>query len=62
MSIAPASRTAAARFGVAGELFSFLWANKKWWLAPIVGGAFILGALILLANSSAIVPWVFSLF
>jgi hypothetical protein len=62
MSIVPLPRTTAARFGAAAELFSFLWANKKWWLAPMVGGIFILGALILLANSSAIAPWVFSLF
>ena len=45
-----------------GDFISFLWANKKWWLAPMVGGLFIVGVVIILTNSSAIVPWVFSLF
>jgi len=45
-----------------GDFISVLWANKKWWLAPMVGGLFIVGVVIILTNSSAIVPWVFSLF
>jgi len=28
-------RTTGQRFGIAGELFSFFWSNKRWWMTPI---------------------------
>jgi len=55
-------RVAARRFGIAGELFSFLWSNKRWWMLPMVGVLFLFGALLILAQSSAIAPFIYTLF
>ncbi len=49
-------------FGIAGELLSFFWSNKRWWLLPIILTLFILGALIVVAQSSAIAPFIYTLF
>lgn len=55
-------RVAVRRFGIAGELFSFFWSNKRWWLLPMVGVLFLFGALLILAQSSAIAPFIYTLF
>jgi Family of unknown function (DUF5989) len=62
MGIANAARTTAARFGIVGELFSFFWSNKRWWLVPMLIALFLVGALILLAQSSAVAPFIYTLF
>jgi len=48
--------------GVAGELFAFFWGNKRWWLTPMIITLFLLGALIIFAQSSAIAPFIYTLF
>jgi uncharacterized protein DUF5989 len=55
-------RNTARNFGVAGELFSFFWGNKRWWLIPVIVSLFVIGALIVLAQSSAIAPFIYTLF
>lgn len=55
-------RVAVRRFTIAGELFSFLWGNKRWWLFPMVFVLFLFGALLILAQSSAIAPFIYTLF
>lgn len=55
-------RNTARKFGVAGELLSFFWSNKRWWLLPMVVVLFLLGALIVLAQTSAIAPFIYTLF
>jgi hypothetical protein len=55
-------RTTARKFGIAGELFSFFMQNKRWWLVPMILTLFLLGALIVLAQSSAIAPFIYTLF
>ncbi len=62
MGIASAVRTAASRFGIVGELFSFFWSNKRWWLVPMLVALFLIGTLIVLAQSSAIAPFIYTLF
>lgn len=54
--------TTKRNFGVASELFSFFWSNKRWWLIPMLVTLFMLGALIVLAQSSAIAPFIYTLF
>ena len=44
------------------ELWAFLSANKKWWLLPIVVTMIALGGLLALAGSSAIAPFIYTLF
>lgn len=53
---------ASRRFGIAGELLSFLWGNSRWWLVPLVGVLLLFGVLMLLAQSSAIAPFIYTLF
>jgi uncharacterized protein DUF5989 len=53
---------AARRFGIAGELLSFFWDNKRWWMIPMVGVLFLFAALLILAQSSAIAPFIYTLF
>jgi hypothetical protein len=48
--------------GVAGELMSFFWSKKRWWLVPMIISLFLIGALIVLAQSSAIAPFIYTLF
>jgi hypothetical protein len=55
-------RNAARNMGVVGELLAFFWGNKRWWLIPMVVTLLLLGALILLAQSSAIAPFIYTLF
>jgi hypothetical protein len=44
------------------ELFDFLKARKKLWLAPIIIIMLALGVLIVLAQGSAVAPFVYTLF
>jgi len=44
------------------ELWAFLKARKKFWLAPIIAIMLLLGALIVLAQGSAIAPFIYTLF
>ena len=53
---------ASRRFGIAGELLVFFWSNKRWWMVPIVVALLVLGALIILAQSSAIAPFIYTVF
>lgn len=55
-------RNTARNFGVAGELFSFFWRNKRWWMLPMIITLVILGILIILGQSSAIAPFIYTLF
>jgi len=54
-------RNAVRNFGVAGELLSFF-STKRWWLVPMLVTLFLLGGLIILAQSSAIAPFIYALF
>ncbi|MBI4240697.1 MAG: hypothetical protein HY613_03180 [Candidatus Rokubacteria bacterium] len=50
------------RFGVAGELLIFLWERKLWWMIPMVLVLLGFGLLLVLAQSSAIAPFIYTLF
>ena len=47
--------------GLAGELWSFLKENKKWWLIPILVVLVAFGILVLLAGTGA-APWIYTIF
>jgi hypothetical protein len=49
------------RFGIVSELFSFFWGHKRRWLVPVLIALFLLGALIVLAQSSAVAPFIYTL-
>jgi hypothetical protein len=44
------------------ELWQYLRARKKFWLAPIVVVLCLLGGLLLLTQGSAIAPFIYTLF
>ncbi len=51
-----------AKFSIVREFWSFLRVRKKWWLAPIVVFLFTLGLILVLAEGSALAPFIYSLF
>ncbi len=55
-------QVARRRLGIAGELVSFFWSNKRWWMVPMIIVLFLFGLLTLLAQSSAIAPFIYTLF
>ena len=52
----------ATRFGIAGELIGFFWQHKWWWLTPMLLVLLLFGALVIFAQSSAIAPFIYTLF
>ncbi|HVM97446.1 MAG: hypothetical protein HY270_04940 [Deltaproteobacteria bacterium] len=50
------------RFGIAGELMGFLWQRKLWWLIPMVLVLLVFGGLMITAQSSALGPFIYTLF
>jgi hypothetical protein len=44
------------------ELWAFLRARKKLWLAPIIIVMILLGALLIAAQGSVIAPFIYTLF
>tara|TARA_B100001175_G_C18898585_1_gene352272 strand:+ start:322 stop:471 length:150 start_codon:yes stop_codon:yes gene_type:complete len=44
------------------EIFNFLLARKKLWLAPIIIIMVILGGLLIAAQGSVIAPFIYTLF
>jgi hypothetical protein len=55
-------QVAQRRFGIAGELLSFFARNKRWWMLPMVFVVLLLGVLLILAQSSVIAPFIYTLF
>ncbi len=54
--------TATRRVGIVGELFAFFWNNKRWWLLPMIAVLLLVGVLLIVAQSSAIAPFIYTLF
>jgi len=44
------------------DLWAFMRVRKKFWMAPIIIVMVLLGALIVLAQGSAIAPFIYTLF
>ena len=44
------------------DLWAFMRVRKKFWMAPIIIILVLLGALIVLAEGSAIAPFIYTLF
>lgn len=49
------------KLGIAGELLSFLWAQKLWWLIPLVVMLLLLAALIAFASATSLGPFIYPL-
>ena len=48
--------------GIVGEILSFLWARKLWWLIPMVTVLLLFGLLLIFANASGVAPFIYTLF
>ena len=44
------------------ELLAFFWRSKSWWLTPVVLALVLLGALVVFTESSALAPFIYTLF
>jgi drug/metabolite transporter superfamily protein YnfA len=50
------------KLALAGEMWLFLRQNKKYWLLPILVVLFVVGGLLVFAQSSALAPFIYSFF
>jgi len=50
------------KLGILKEFWGFLRVRKKWWLTPIVIIFLLLGLLIVMTESSAVAPFIYTLF
>ncbi len=51
-----------SKLEVLKDFWGFLRVRKKWWLAPIVMVLLLLGLLIIFTESSALAPFIYTLF
>lgn len=51
-----------SKLSVLPEIWRFLRVRKKWWLAPILLFLLLLGTLLVLAEGSAVAPFIYTLF
>lgn len=49
-------------FSMLAEIWAFLRARKKFWLLPIIVVMLLFGALLVFAQSSALAPFIYTLF
>lgn len=48
--------------GIIRELWLFMRERKKWWLLPVIIVMVVLGSLFLLAQGSALAPFIYTVF
>lgn len=55
-------RSMMANLGVVGEILSFLWQRKLWWLIPMVIVLLLFALLLVFASASGVGPFIYTLF
>ncbi len=55
-------RGLAANFESFGEVLSFMWKRKLWWLIPMVTLMLMFAFLLVAASSSGLGPFIYTLF
>lgn len=50
------------KVAILAELLSFLWQRRLWWLIPMVMVLGLFGLLLIFAQSSAVAPFIYTLF
>lgn len=50
------------KLAIFAELWDYLRVNKKWWLGPPIVILLLLGLLLILAEGSAVAPFIYTLF
>jgi hypothetical protein len=51
-----------ARANILGELLSFMWKRKLWWLMPMIVVIILFAALLIFAQGSVVAPFIYTLF
>ncbi len=51
-----------SKLSILKEFWDFLKVRKKWWLTPIVLVMILLGALLVFSQSSALSPFIYTIF
>lgn len=51
-----------SRFSTTGKLLSFFVGGSWWWLTPMVVLLFLFGFLVVFAQTSAVAPFIYTLF
>jgi len=51
-----------SKLSIIKEFWEFLKVRKKFWLAPIIFILVLLGAVVIFAESSAVAPFIYTLF
>ena len=62
MGPVPLKEEEMGKMGIFKELWDFLKVRKRWWLAPIIILLLLLGMLIIFTESSAVAPFIYTLF
>jgi len=52
----------ASRLDIMGELLSFFWRLKWWWLTPMILVLLIFSVLVIFSQSAAVAPFIYTLF
>ena len=55
-------RSLTVRMATIGELLRFLWAQKLWWMIPMVVVLLLFAGLILFGSATPLGPLIYSLF
>ncbi len=50
------------RFSILREIWLFMRVRKRWWLAPMIVLLVMMGALLVLSQSSPLAPFIYALF
>ena len=51
-----------SRAGIIGRLLRYLWKERLWWLIPMVVVLLLVGGLVLFSQSSAVAPFIYTIF
>jgi len=55
-------RSAGRRLGIADELLAFFVTNKRWWILPLVILILLVGVVIVVGETTALAPFIYTMF
>ena len=50
------------KFEIGGELLSFLWHRKLWWMIPLVAILVFFGIIIVVGSATGVGPFIYTIF
>jgi hypothetical protein len=57
-----AGKRLVSKLGIFRELIVFLWKRKLWWMIPMIVVLILFGLLLIFTQSSAVAPFIYTLF